>query len=223
MNRTKRIEMALFHSHAPGMLPFPPPPEHSIEKALLVVDIDYRDSWNPKSVSENTKRQQIAASLSNRLASARQAGIPVIFVMLDPYGVPRPSFEPQIKDGGHCIGCDRGENKLAEFLEHRHGHAFEPVFVKKEGDAFTNPELAPHLRALGVKKVLLVGCNTFACIQGTAQGAVRHGFNVALIENSTYPPFSDFPLWGTPKTWIEKVQCCIPKNIEAHVAVQSFL
>jgi nicotinamidase-related amidase len=184
------------------MFPMRLPDEIRAKKVLLVVDIDYHDEWDPNLIAQSEERQRFISSLSLRIREMRAMGVPLVFVMLNPRGIPEFQLEPQFSFARHCIGCDRKENKLAKFLGHRHEGTFEPVFVKTHSDSFTNPKLAPYLESLGIKEILLAGCNTFACIKNTAQGAVRNGFNVTLLEDSTYPPFGSEDGWKTKEEWI---------------------
>lgn len=96
-------------------------------------------------------------------------------------------------ESGVCVVCDElTENyRLAPFLEHRHREPFEATFIKNNNDAFTNLKLTPYLRSIGVDEVVLAGCLTFACVLQTASGALRAGFDVTLLSNCVFEPFSD--------------------------------
>lgn len=199
------------------------PPSAQAKRALLVVDVDYNDGWKPELVADPPSRQEVATALKKQLGYSRAISTPVIFVMLDRQKEQKLLPKPQLEPKKHCVGCDREENKLAGFLAHRHWSPFEPVFIKSTDDAFTVPELAPYLRSLKIEELLIVGCNTFACIQATAQGAVRNGFHVTLMEDSVFPPFSPPPDgYQCPKeAWVKSVQQYAPPNTGITVAVQS--
>ncbi len=226
MSIARRIEAALFRRNRSAMLPpslWQQSSQIPQERALLVVDIDHRDGWTPKLISENEGRKKIAKSLAERIALIRKSGVPVIFVMFDSCEIPKPMRQPQLHEAKYCIGCDREKNRLAEFLNHLHGKTFEPVFVKRAYDAFSNPDLAPYLHFLGTKELLLAGCNTFACIEATAQGAVRHGFNITLIEDSTFPPFVGDCTCNTKTAWIKSVEKHASLYTNPTVAIRSFV
>lgn len=180
-------------------------------KVLLIVDVDYSDGWEPGYISKNPERQQVINYIVSRLAWARSNSIPVIFVILD--SALYKKHKSQLQYDGNCIGCGDG-NKLAEPLSHRHG-LFEPIFIKNDADAFKNPELAPYLRSIGAKELLLVGCNTFSCIQATARGAVEAGFDITLFEDATYPIFGSV---SSKESWISEVRYCA-QDSKINVAV----
>lgn len=215
MNRDRQVQ---FRAHGSNGSP-----SSHTKTALLVVDIDYLDNWRPESIFQDSERREFADSLTAYLKLIRGTTIPampVIFAMLDSSSTPRLSCEMQAQSDSLCIGCDRKENKLAEFLEHRHNGSFEAVFVKREEDAFGNPELAPYLRSLGVKHLLLVGCNTFACVRATAYGAVRAGFTIIVGEDCIFPRFA---ATKTKEAWLQEVRKRIPPDSIVTVAARPLL
>ena len=54
------------------------------------------------------------------------------------------------------------------------------VFAKHRSSAFSNPELAPYLRAHGVSKVYVLGVFAEGCIRATAAEARQLGFDVVV-------------------------------------------
>ncbi len=59
-----------------------------------------------------------------------------------------------------------------------------PYFPKRKGDAFSNPELEPFLREHHVKRVVICGVYADACVTATARGALRRGFEVAVLSDA---------------------------------------
>lgn len=171
--------------------------------ALLVIDIDSADQWADNITDLTKEMKKVALAIRNELEVWRKAGKLIIFVIF-----PEADYEGanyQIKDGGRgCLGCNLIlPDHLTGFLKHRHGADFEPVFSKERNNAFSNPNLGKFLRKQGVTKLWLTGYNTWACVLKTAQGAVRHGFEVALIKSCVHPQFlKDF---HTKEKWLDAV------------------
>lgn len=166
-------------------------------QALLVIDIDRCDGWDSdiEELDDDMNRKQVALAIMETLEKWRASNAIIVFIVLVNLEHPKPKHTAQAamaRKRSKCIVCDLPEDlRLAGFLEHRHGAGFEPAFIKRTGDAFSNSELSDFLRSKGVTKVVLAGCNTFMCVQETALGAARNGFGVTLLERCTYPPFSD--------------------------------
>lgn len=218
MNFQRRIEAAFFFANggfaSRGGLFHPPSLLNSAGKALMVVDIDYQDGWHPHKILRDETMKTVSQALVGRLAQARRASIPIMFVMLDPLrsnhinGAQTDRTDRREK----CLGCDREDNKLPDFLGHRHGNLFEAVFVKGSADAFTNPSIASFLRMKRITQIFLAGCNTFACIQATAIGAVKAGFDVSLVEDCAFPPFQ---YESYRREWLSSIGRACPETNKA--------
>ena len=203
MNIKKRIEGRMIHGSSMK------PVGLSKKKTLLVIDVDYRDHWRVEDMNNDLDRRRAADSIVKKVSWARENNLPIIFIMLE-----REQMT-QVSKGSRCIGCDR-ENKLPDFLEHKHAPFFEPVFVKTLNNAFSNPNLAKYLNKIGAMELLLVGYNTFACVADTAKGAIRAGFDVNLLEDAVYPSFK----YEKDKTdWLELVSKSIPSGSRQNVAI----
>jgi nicotinamidase-related amidase len=156
-------------------------------EAILVVDIDGANGWK---YTPNSEMENVREAIEKALEKARRDGKPVLFVTM-----PRKSFtgqEMQLQkdpNNSECIGCNAWDG-LVDFLKHRHESEFEPVFIKKDCDAFTNKNLIEHLRNIGIDEIALAGCFSFSCILFTTVGAVKNGFRVKLLEKCLYPRLS---------------------------------
>lgn len=172
-------------------------------EALLVIDVDGTDSW-PSSIDElSGEKKRVALAIKETLAAWRREKRLIAFVVLSDSRHRQKTAQLRdddrdkrrwwgLKKGKDCIGCDLPDGcGLAGFLEHRHREGYEPVFIKTVNDAFTNSELIGFLRSKGVGRAVLAGCQTFSCVMDTAQGAVKNGLQVKLLEQCTYPQFSD--------------------------------
>ena len=162
-----------------------------MKKALLIVDVDHYDRWSGEEIKKDKKRKLVADSIARRLAWARLKGIPVIFITIkNPY------------------------NRIAKFLNSE--PALEPTFQKTDHDAFGNPKLAKYLQSIGAKKLLVAGCNTFICVEATAQGAVKAGFSVVLLNDAAYPSLMGS---NSKHMWIRSVRECVPSGNKNKLSV----
>jgi maleamate amidohydrolase len=114
------------------------------------------------------------------LATARQAGVPVIHTNIRYHA-------GHFADGGIWVKKapvmkDMVEgNPLAAFCPQVAPLATEVVLTKQYPSAFFGTSLAPMLVALGVDTLLLAGCSTSGCIRASAVDAVQHGFRTIVV------------------------------------------
>lgn len=186
-----------------------------MKKTLLVIDIDHGNGWNSDIEKLNGDKKQIALAIKQTLEEWRASNGLIIFVVLAGDALPQQTSQVAIEhEGSGCIVCDSlNEYRLAEFLEHRHGVNYEPAFIKNSCNAFTNSGLISFLRSKCVTEVILAGCQTFACILETAQGAVRNGLGVTLLERCTHHPFCDNE---GKQRWIQFVKA--PEHVPVTIA-----
>lgn len=157
-------------------------------QALLVVDIDHFYDWTPEIIEQRPEMQKTAENIKNLLKEAREKKVVISFATW-PCGITGQEFQLEMTPSQTCIICDRSEYRLALFLEHRHKEQFEAAFIKNESDAFSNRALAPYFHSKNVTEIMLAGCLTNVCVLKTAQGAIKAGFNVTLIEECSHPQF----------------------------------
>ncbi|TFZ51034.1 isochorismatase family protein [Serratia proteamaculans] len=114
------------------------------------------------------------------LATARQAGVPVIHTNIRYHA-------GHFADGGIWVKKapvmkDMVEgNPLAAFCSQVAPLATEVVLTKQYASAFFGTSLAPMLVALGIDTLLLAGCSTSGCIRASAVDAVQHGFRTIVV------------------------------------------
>ena len=190
--------------------------------ALLVIDIDGGDHWDSSVAQLDPEKKKVACAIQKTINEWRAANALVIYIVYVRGFACSPSAQItwNRKQPG-CIACDLSEDaRLTPFLKHRHGSQYEPVFVKYTNDAFTNPELIEYLRACGVTRVFLAGCNTFFCVLDTAKGAVRNGFRVPLLEECSYPALGNDQY---RQDWVVDVRrIATPDCIDSAVSILSF-
>lgn len=131
---------------------------------------------------------------SRRVVEAcRAAGLPMIFIhwgCLFPDGM---DLDPAIRQSflaehgtnyekwGHHL-CDASAQP-AKFLGIRPG---EYVIPKTAQDGFTSSNLDFVLKNLGVKRLIMIGGHTGACLGRTAASAKQRGYELLCVEDATF-------------------------------------
>jgi nicotinamidase-related amidase len=59
-----------------------------------------------------------------------------------------------------------------------------PYFPKSKSDAFSNPDLAAHLKKHRASRVYVIGVYTEGCIRATSIGARKKGYQVVLVADA---------------------------------------
>ncbi len=138
------------------------------------------------------------------LASARSAGVPVIYIKwgLRPdlsdlyrpgsplrerwlaYGIGESAQSPDGRLGRIGI-LDTWNTDIVEELEPKPG---DIVVHKHHYSAFHETELDAVLRGLGVKYLLVTGCTTSVCVESTIRDAHSRDYACILLEDCTAEP-----------------------------------
>lgn len=129
------------------------------ETALLVVDAQN------DVMAESVNSDDVVAKISSLVDRAREQGVPVIWVQHSDPGMPRDSDEWQV----------------VPQLVPAPG---EPVVHKTWGDAFVETDLAERLQERDVKRIVLCGAQTDACIRSTFYGGIHRGYDMTLVEDA---------------------------------------
>ena len=129
--------------------------------ALLVVDVQTNLFAEPQAVFDGSA---VLERVNQVIAQARHAHMPVIFVQ-DKDVAPVGSDGWQIHPALEVLSSD--------------------VRVQKAyADAFYQTTLLETLTASGVRRLVIVGCTTDACIDITCRCAVSLGFDVILVRDA---------------------------------------
>ncbi|MBS1240582.1 MAG: cysteine hydrolase [Gemmatimonadetes bacterium] len=135
--------------------------------ALLLIDVQQGlddPRWGARNNPDAERR------IADLLAAWRATGRPVIHVQ-------HLSLEPD-----------------SPLREDRPGHVFkpealpaagEPLFRKHVNSAFIGTELEAHLRARGIRDLVVVGITTDHCVSTTVRMAGNLGFGVTVVEDAT--------------------------------------
>lgn len=112
------------------------------------------------------------------LASARAAGVPVIYTKV--------LYHPSGRDGGLFVKKVPALRLLTEGEPMAEIDPFIPpmdddlIIVKNYPSAFFGTSLASTLFAQGIDTIILTGCSTSGCVRATAVDGVQHGFRVIV-------------------------------------------
>ncbi|GAB0103959.1 cysteine hydrolase [Nocardia sp. JMUB6875] len=135
---------------------------------------------------QEARRRGTIDRAATALARARAQGIPVMHVAI--------GFSPDYAEGttvSPLLGQAPQYGSLqlgtwaTEFLDEVAPESGEPVIVKHRVSAFYNTDLELRLRALGIERVLLMGCSTDLVVQATAREAHDRDFIVEILADAT--------------------------------------
>jgi nicotinamidase-related amidase len=165
------------------------PPE-LIRPAVIVIDM-HRGSLEPPGTVFVPGGAAIVPSLARLLAAAREAGVPVIYIVhqIDTAGADaRSPFWLEAESVGDLYPNVREQVVGSPWTEIDPGLAPEPgdhVLPKKRYGAFSGNGLAFLLKNLGVETLILTGVETEICILATAYHAFNEDFRVLVASDGT--------------------------------------
>ncbi|SDJ60803.1 Nicotinamidase-related amidase [Nonomuraea maritima] len=127
--------------------------------------------------------------LRSVIASARQAGVQVVFV-------PHRRWEPgDYESWDHPNPTQRAIMDRHSFARGTWGGEFHPDFQPQPGDVvvsehwaqsgFANTDLDFQLKQHGITHVVLVGLLANTCIESTGRFAMELGYHVTLVRDAT--------------------------------------
>lgn len=125
-------------------------------RALVVVDLQHGV------IDGAHRREEVLATVTDLVARARAAGVPVVWVQHHDDELVRGAPAWQWVDG---LGPADGE----------------ALVEKSFGDAFAGTTLEQTLAGLGTAEIVLVGASSEQCIRCTLHSAVVRGYDVALV------------------------------------------
>lgn len=144
----------------------PVEPARLSESALIIVDAQntYRSG-----VMQLTDVEPALDECARLLARARALKVPVVHIQHD--AGPGSPYDPRAE-------CGAIADKVTPVVG-------EPVVVKHYPNSFVGTELDGHLKAAGVKNLVIVGFMTHMCINSTARGAFNLGYAVTVPAAAT--------------------------------------
>lgn len=138
--------------------------------ALIVIDVQRAfDEWEAAGKRRNNPGAVVR--IAELIAAFRAEGAPIFHVRHE--GVhPSSSFHPEAM--GYAVKDEAREA------------AGEPVIVKRVNSAFIGTDLEAHLRAGGIRTVVICGATTNRCVDTTARMAGNLGFAAWLVRDATW-------------------------------------
>jgi nicotinamidase-related amidase len=167
--------------------------------ALVVIDMQ-RDFCSPGGYAHQAgldiaRMQAVVDEVGRLLGAARAAGLPVFHT--------REGHLPDLSDcpaakmarsvaAGAAIGSAGPLGRL--LVRGEQGHDFVPALRPLAGEhvidkpgysAFHMTALAPPLKALGIRRLVLCGVTTEVCVHSTLRDAVDRGFECITVGDAT--------------------------------------
>jgi maleamate amidohydrolase len=115
------------------------------------------------------------------LASARAAGLPVLYSTGDTRAESRPGF----------VAATKRKRSPVDPADYAIRPEFKPqpqdvVITKQRASVFFGTPLIAHLTQLGVQTLIVCGESTSGCVRATAVDAYSYGFHVVLVEECCF-------------------------------------
>jgi maleamate amidohydrolase len=159
--------------------------------AILVIDVQYRtvghrrvpiaEAMHEYPTATGDRGWAAVDALAPLLATARTAGVPVLF----PHVAPKSATTP---GGFRGKSPSLASPDLAayEFVAEAAPLEGEILVPKDHPSAFFATGLLTHLVQLGVDTLLLAGCTTSGCVRASAVDAFSAGFKVGVVSDAVY-------------------------------------
>lgn len=162
--------------------------------ALLMIDMqngylrqDLRDplGWPPI-----WRLDEVVDECTQLLAAAREHRIPVIYSRQTPSPAgelaanPRAAQHHRLRDGGLPAVSDAEREWNSQIMDAVAPHSGDVVLAKTRHSFFAWTELAPVLRSLDVRRLIVAGLQTNVCVEATVRAGLEHNFAVAVAEDA---------------------------------------
>jgi len=146
---------------------------------LLVIDLqkDFFDREYTDQAKAKRTKQNLAFNLNQLLDSARQSGIPVIFINTSLLP-DQSNWNLRMKDinSSVCIRGTEGEALISEINTSQD----DMIITKERYSAFFRTKLDGILQELAIGKLIICGINTHACVRTTAIDAFMRDYRVFI-------------------------------------------
>jgi ureidoacrylate peracid hydrolase len=192
----------------------PEPLTIDIERTALIV-IDMQNDFGSKgglfdrAGIDISAIQKVVEPTSRVVASARDAGIPVVYIKM--------GFRPDLSDAGPLDAPNRIKHhqQIGEPIQAPDGtesrilirdtwntdivaglkpEAGDTIVYKHRYSGFYQTDLDAHLRQLNVKYLVVTGCTTSVCVESTIRDAMFRDYSCLLLADCAAEPVgSDLP------------------------------
>ncbi|GAB3302319.1 hypothetical protein GCM10027427_28830 [Pseudoclavibacter terrae] len=150
-------------------------------KPALIV-IDFVDAYLVETSPLYAGVEDELASAARVLQSARAAGIPVLYTVVEQDTGPTGGGVFARKAAG--LATLATGSPLGAIAAPLTPAAGEPILSKKYASSFFGTSLATDLTVLGCDSVILVGLSTSGCVRATAVDACQHGFIPLVVRDA---------------------------------------
>jgi len=136
-------------------------PSSACDTALLVVDV--QKLWLEEGDWRTIDGIYLVDAIAEVLRLGREVSLPIVYI------------QDTSVDAAY-VGADRlaFPDSIAPLPD-------DPVFEKKDRNAFMNEALQPFLEARGIERLLVCGMASDSCVAATITGALELGFDVIVI------------------------------------------
>ena len=149
--------------------------------ALVIIDFSVAFTRGTENFPGGGYDAQVGRT-ATLLATARQAGVPVVYTTI--------AYDPDMRDAGLWVckipwitGLQKGTVEVA--IDDRLApRADEPVVVKKYPSIFFQTDLDRMLRDRGVDSLIVAGCTTSCCVRASVMDAMALGYRTVIAEDA---------------------------------------
>lgn len=161
------------------------------ESALLIIDMQngfvHPESAMGRSAAGTKSQQEIVPTISRLVEFCRERSVPIIWSQQEHFPEDKTRARKQIlphsvKQG--FLPCLRGTWET-EFYS-----GLKPVMLaedhivaKHRASVFHNTNLETKLKMLGVRFLLIAGCNTEFCVESTVRGAYARDLDIVVVRD----------------------------------------
>lgn len=167
-----------------------------INTALLLLDLqrDFLEADGRLTVGKENA-EPVIQSANRLLSHAQSAGWKLVFV--------KNEFRKRDWIGNFFRNHAAIEGAAGAQIDPRVAvPATAPIFVKSRPDAFTNPGLEKMLRDASIRRLIVLGVMTEACVCATVKGAIRRGFEVTVVSDGVASMEA-----ASKQSGLKKMQC----------------
>ena len=149
--------------------------------ALLIVDVVVA-YLTPGSVLYDPAFEAALAANERLVASARAAGLPIIFtnVVYQPGGADGGLFYAKVP----ALSAFQRGSAMGAFPDTLQPLPDETIVSKQYASAFFGTSLASTLTAQGIDTLLITGFSTSGCVRATALDALQNGFRPFVVREA---------------------------------------
>lgn len=145
--------------------------KNSKQSALIIVDMQQGV------VANAFQRDAVIANINSLIEKARENKVPIIWVL-------------------HSNEEMQENSNQWQLVKELKRNDSEVLIKKKYGDSFEDTSLESELKKLGVKRVIVAGAQTDACIRATIHGAFVRGYDTVLVSDAHTT--EDLTAYGLP-------------------------